>query len=344
VLRHRSVPIQSVAVRVSGPILIMFVDGVGLRTEEPGNPFTDRALPAIAALAGGPLALGRARQEARRSVNEVDATLGVEGLPQSGTGQTTLFTGTNAAQAIGRHVPAFPGPRLRAIIEARGLLAAVARAGHSVAFANAFTPSYLRDLTAGTRRASVTVHAASCAGVVLRTEAELLRNDAVTWDLERDFYRRAVGEHVPPVEAAQAGAHLAALAVRHDLTLFETFLTDLVGHGRIPLGAGDVIERLDRFLGGLLAALDATTTLVLCSDHGNIEEPEHARHTRNPVPLIAVGPLADHLAGSRSIVDLTPSVLAALGIERTPVVVELASRLPSPAEAVSPSRAPEGAS
>jgi hypothetical protein len=331
-------------VREPGPILIVFVDGIGLRAAEAGNPFTDRTLPAIAALAGGPLALGCAREEPGRSVNEVDATLGVEGLPQSGTGQTTLFTGINAALAIGRHVPAFPGPRLRAIIESHGLLATVARTGRCVAFANAFTPFYLRDLAAGTRRASVTVHAAACAGVVLRTEVELIGNEAVTWDFKRDFYRRAVGEHVPATGAAQAGAHLAALAARHDLTLFETFLTDLVGHGRIPLGAGDAVERLDRFLGGLLGALDAGITLVLCSDHGNVEEPEHARHTRNPVPLIAMGPLADHFAGVRSIVDLTPTVLAAMGIERWAVVVELASRLPAPVEAVVQARVPEGAS
>jgi hypothetical protein len=331
-------------VREPGPILIVFVDGIGLRAAELGNPFFGRALPAIAALAGGPLALGCAREEPARSVNEVDATLDVEGLPQSGTGQTTLFTGINAAQAVGRHVPAFPGPRLRAIIESHGLLAAVSRAGRRVAFANAFTPSYLRDLAAGTRRPSVTVHAATCAGVALRTEVELTRDEAVTWDFERDFYRRAVGEHVPAVEGAEAGAHLAALAARHDLTLFETFLTDLVGHGRIALGAGDALARLDRFLGGLLAELDARITLVLCSDHGNVEEPEHARHTRNPVPLIAMGPLADHFAGARSIADLTPSVLAALGIERRPVVVELASRLPPPVTVAAPPRGPGGAS
>jgi hypothetical protein len=325
---------------------MLFVDGVGLRAGEPGNPFTDRALPAIATLVGGPLVAGCTREESGRSVNEVDATLGVGGLPQSGTGQTALFTGMNAAQAIGRHVPAFPGPRLRAIIEAHGLLAAVARAGRGVAFANAFTPTYLRDLAAGTRRASVTVHAATGAGVVLRTEGELLRDEAVTWDFERDFYRRAVGEHVPAIEAGQAGAHLAALAARHDLTLFETFLTDLVGHGRVPLSAPDALERVDRFLGGLLAALDASITLVVCSDHGNIEEPEHARHTRNPVPLIALGPLAGHFTGAVSILDLTPSVLGAMSIERRQVTVGLASRQrpPLPVAAAAPSPVPEGAS
>jgi hypothetical protein len=254
-------------------------------------------------------------------VREVDATLGVDGLPQSGTGQTTLFTGINAAQALGRHVPAFPGPRLKAIIEADGLLEKVAVAGRRVAFANAFTPSYLRDLAAGTRRSSVTVHASLCAGVTLRTEADLLRDEAVTWDFQRDFYRQAVGEHVPAIDAAAAGEHLVAIAAHNDLTLYETFITDLTGHGRIPLPAGEVVERVDRFFSGILAAIarleaarEPAITLVVCSDHGNIEEPEHGRHTRNPVPLIAVGPRAESITDARSILDLTPSVLRMLGL------------------------------
>jgi hypothetical protein len=300
--------------RERGAVLIVFVDGVGLGPDAPGNPFADRPLPALAELAGGRLVAGCARVESGRTVCEVDATLGVDGLPQSGTGQTTLFTGVNAAQALGRHVPAFPGPRLRAIIEAEGLLGKAVRAGRGVAFANAFTPSYLRDLAAGTRRPSVTVHAALAADVALRSEAELLRDEAVTWDLERDFYRRAVGDHVAASTAAAAGRHLAAVASRPDLTLYETFLTDLAGHGRVQLGAGEAIERVDRFLGGLLAALDPRLTLVVCSDHGNVEEPEHGRHTRNPVPLIAVGPEAAAFAGLRSIVELTPAVLRALDV------------------------------
>ena len=314
-----------------GTVLVVFVDGVGLAhggsewgglaANTAGNPFASPSLRALASLAGGPLVAGCSRTDPERVVREVDATLGVEGLPQSGTGQTTLFTGVNAAQALGRHVPAFPGPRLKAIIEAEGLLEKVAVAGRRVAFANAFTPSYLRDLAAGTRRASVTVHASLCAAVTLRTEADLLRDEAVTWDFQRDFYRQAVGEHVPAVAAADAGAHLVALAASHDLTLYETFLTDLAGHGRIPLAASEVAERLDRFFSGILAAIarriagrESALTLVVCSDHGNIEEPEHGRHTRNPVPLIALGPRADSFAAARSILDLSPGVLRALGL------------------------------
>ena len=37
-----------------------------------------------------------------------DATLGVEGLPQSGTGQVSIFCGINAPQLVGKHFGPFP--------------------------------------------------------------------------------------------------------------------------------------------------------------------------------------------------------------------------------------------
>jgi hypothetical protein len=298
---------------VAGPILVVFVDGVGIAPDRPGNPFVDRPLAGFRRLVGGSLAQGCERVEPARVVAAVDATLGVDGLPQSGTGQTTLFTGVNAARALGRHVPAMPGPRLRAIIEAEGLLAKALAAGSTVALANAFNPAYLAALDSGERRPSVTVHLARSAGVPLRAEAELVRNQAVSWDIERDLYRRAVGDHVPAVAAAAAGRHLAELATSHQLTLYETFLTDLAGHGRVPVPVLEAIDRVDALIDGLLEALPGEVTVVLCSDHGNVEEPEHPRHTRNPVPLVAIGPRAACFAGVRSIDELTPAVLCALG-------------------------------
>lgn len=299
------------------PLLVLFVDGVGLAPDAESNPFAARPLDALRELAGGALVAGCARTEPGRSVSEVDATLGVPGLPQSATGQTTLFTGVNAARAMARHVPAFPGPRLKAIIAASGVLARVRAAGRSVAFANAFTPAYLADLAAGCRRASVTMHAAHCAGVALRSASELERDQAVTWDFERAFFRRADGGEIDRVPIAAAGAHLAAIAMENELTLYETFLTDLAGHQRIAIRPAEAIDRLDAFVRGLLAAGGASLTIVLCSDHGNVEEPDHNRHTRNPVPVIAAGPLAEPFARMRSIEELTPAILRALEVEDT---------------------------
>lgn len=52
--------------------------------------------------------------------------------------------------------------------------------------------------------------------------------------------------------------------------------------------------------------------MLLTSDHGNLEEASHRRHTRNPVPLLAVGPLAPHFAGLTALDQVTPAILAAL--------------------------------
>jgi 2,3-bisphosphoglycerate-independent phosphoglycerate mutase len=61
---------------------------------------------------------------------------------------------------------------------------------------------------------------------------------------------------------------------------------------------------LDGLLGGALAALRPTDTLLLTSDHGNIESLAAPTHTRNPVPLLVVGPAAQAFATIESIMEL----------------------------------------
>lgn len=290
------------------------MDGVGLGAAARDNPFASLALPCLEALIGGPLVAGCARQAARLRVAELDATLGVEGLPQSATGQTTLFTGVNAARRLGRHVPAYPGPRLKAILAAEGLLGRARRAGLEVGFANAFRNGHLAELAASRRRPSVTVYSALQAGLRLRTVDDLVRGEAVSWDLERDLFARSLGRPLPRRSAWEAGEDLVGIAAGHDLTLFETFLTDLAGHGRGGLDVGIVLSRLDRLVGGITGALPSGMTLVLCSDHGNVEEPGHRRHTRNPVPLVVAGSAASCFAGVSSLDQVAPAIVAALAI------------------------------
>ena len=52
----------------------------------------------------------------------IDAALGIEGLPQSATGQTALFTGVNAPQLVGMHISAFPTQDLRDTIAKHSFL------------------------------------------------------------------------------------------------------------------------------------------------------------------------------------------------------------------------------
>jgi bisphosphoglycerate-independent phosphoglycerate mutase (AlkP superfamily) len=112
------------------------------------------------------------------------------------------------------------------------------------------------------------------------------------------------------VPAEEAGARLAHLATEYDLVLYETFLTDLAGHRRIETEW--VLPRLDAFLGAILAHRPPATTLVVCSDHGNIEDATTKAHTTNPVPLLAVGPAASRFREARAITDVAPAILSVL--------------------------------
>ena len=46
-----------------------------------------------------------------------DPQFGVEGLPQSATGQTALLTGMNAASSLGQYLQGFPNQLLRQLIQ-----------------------------------------------------------------------------------------------------------------------------------------------------------------------------------------------------------------------------------
>jgi hypothetical protein len=292
-------------------LLLIFVDGVGLAPEGPGNPLATEPMPALRALLGGAMTAERAQRRDGLLLAPLDATLGVPGLPQSATGQTALFTGVNGAALLGRHATAFPGPRLRQVIAAASLFKRAREAGRSATFANAYAGG-VADETRGESRASVTTWAVRAAGLPLRGLGELARGEAVSWDVCRDRFARRAGIALGPVAASVAGGHLAALTADHDLTVYESFLTDLAGHRRFGITAREALERIDGLLQGALAGLPAEATLLLTSDHGNVEDATTRLHTRNPVPLLAVGPGAAAFAGLDSLLEVTPAILRTL--------------------------------
>jgi hypothetical protein len=290
--------------------LLLFVDGVGLAPASAGNPLAVVPMPALERLLGGPLTLERVQRSSELVLAPLDATLGVAGLPQSATGQTALFTGENAAALLGRHVAAYPGPRLAALLGERSALARAARAGHATTFANPFTPGYFDEVAAGRRRPSATTLAALAMGAPLRTLEDLAAGAACTWDVTGEAFETLGVERVTP---ERAGARLARLASSHRFTLWETFMTDLAGHARSGWTAERALARLDGLLAGVIGERGGDLTVVLVSDHGNLEEGGHRRHTTNPVPLLAFGRDALALGGVARIDGVAPALLAALG-------------------------------
>jgi hypothetical protein len=331
-------------------LIFIFIDGVGLAPAGPDNPLTDADTPALRALLGGPLTIeqvgppsiedqgsrienGRDPRSAIRDTQKqvllkaIDATLGVAGLPQSGTGHTALLAGINAAELHGRHQPHFPPVALRGLLSERSIFRRVVERGGRATFANAFGPGYWQAVELRRIRKSASVIAAEGAGLRFRDGDDLRAGRAVSWDVTNAAMRlRQPGIHTPLVAPEMAGANLARLAHDYDLVFYESFLPDLAGHGRLTTGdersnvetlersnvqthVQAVMELLDGLLGGVLAELRAGATLLLTSDHGNVESLAAPAHTHNPVPLLVVGPGAQAFAKVESIAEVADVVV-----------------------------------
>jgi hypothetical protein len=312
-------------------VVLVFLDGVGLgEPDAVRNALAGAQIPVIRGLLGGrsPTRVSAPYTGAHGSLAGLDACLGVAGLPQSGTGQAALLTGRNAPGEYGRHFgPWVPAP-LRPRVREESLLARARAAGRKVAFANAY-PEELAGPPGSRpssgvpgprqRRAAQFLNAgpplaALGAGALTRHAAHLARGEAVASEITNEGWREHLGRReVPVIDAARAGRNLARIAEAHDLTLFAHYSTDGAGHARRLDDAVIAIERVDAFLGGLLEAVRPHTTVVVTSDHGNLEDCD-AGHTRNPAMALAAGPDHARLAqGWSSLLDVTPSILAWLG-------------------------------
>ena len=286
-------------------ILMIFVDGVGIGGSDPDtNPFARARTKHLRAACGK---LHRPELRAGALVVPTDATLGVDGLPQSASGQTTLLTGINAARHVGRHVHGFCTKPLAAILDGASLFARVRRGGGKATFANAYTPEFFR----GERRfLSVTTVAMKQAGLPFRDLDDLARGEAVFHDItNRDLRER--GYHVPEVHPEEAGRRLARLALSQDFTMYEHFQTDQAGHARDMDRAILLLEQLDLLLDGVLSASDPDKLLiVMTSDHGNLEDLTTRTHTRNPVPTMMWGAGREAVADEiHTLVDMAPALL-----------------------------------
>jgi len=241
----------------------------------------------------------------------IDACLGVEGLPQSATGQATMFTGVNCAAAMRKHCEGFPGPALRKIVEDNNLFLQLKKRGKTVFFADAYLVDSADELSAR-RFKSVTTVMALTTPEVIATADDLARNRAVMQDITRETIQDRYPD-LPVISPSQAAEHLLAVARTRDFTLFEFFQTDVSGHSTDYARACEVLRTYDRFLAPLVRLAEGEgITIVLTADHGNVESIADRGHTLNPVPFVAFGPKEEFLRSRvESLVDVTPAVLAA---------------------------------
>jgi len=297
----------------------VFVDGVGAGARDPAvNPLarTPFLLSRFADGSGEPLPDGGAAVLA-------DACLGVPGRPQSATGQSTILSGENAPAAIGGHLLGFPSARLRAWLEPRSLFRALRSDGLRAAFANAFPVAHLRALGLPAEgepefdpalvrrraRASATTVAFAAGGGRFATWGDARAGRALTHDVT-GARANAYGAGLPPRTPEEAAGILLDLARHHDLTMFEFFETDEAGHARSMDRAIEALSRLDRLLRVLVRSLREGDSLVVASDHGNLEDLSHRNHTQNPVPVLGFGAAAGRLGAVRDLTGIAPLLRA----------------------------------
>jgi 2,3-bisphosphoglycerate-independent phosphoglycerate mutase len=305
-----------------GPILFLFLDGVGLGPADPAlNPFHAADLPVLRGLLEDRcLDSGLAPFHGRTaSFRPIDATLGVDGSPQSATGQSTLLTGVNIAKAIGGHFGPKPDSRIRPILEKENLIRRLAESGRRIRLLNAYPDSYFESIRRGRRLHAAIALAFVLAGLPLPTAEDLDRGRALSADFTgRGWRTRLKRTHTPTLTPEAAGKRMARLALECDFTVFDHWLPDYAGHFGEMHGAVRILEALDRVLAGLMEVVaDSGLSVIVSSDHGNLEDLSEKGHTRNPVPALVLGAPEAGRRLLHSMEDLTgfaPAVLEWFGV------------------------------
>lgn len=297
--------------------LLVFVDGIGYGTPGPHNPFHDAPLTVL-----GPLGDPHAMRFEGAVYGAIDASLGHPGLPQSATGQATIFTGHDAIALQNGHFSGHPTPTLSKLIEDESVLRRARARGKRTAFLNAYDEPRARHLervVRGVERPSRKHPPSASSRAALAGDGSLMTMEAVaqgraaSFDLTGEMLR-AFGVDAPRVSVERAAESVAAGAREVDLSLFEIWTTDMAGHAQDTTWARLEVHKLDRFLAALFRATAPGDLVVVTSDHGNLEDLGTRTHTHAKVPLLAYGAGADaFVQDARDLRDVAPRLLAHIG-------------------------------
>ncbi len=304
-------------------IIYLFIDGIGIGPDDrTSNPFSRHAGSVLSVCSDStrPDSLSR-----DFLFLPLDAAMGVDGLPQSATGQTSLWTGVNAPQILGRHLTGFPGPTLRAVIDEYSIIKRFKNEGFAATLLNAYSEKFLKKLESMPRFASASTHTQRASGQKLFTLADLEKGRALYMDITHQImheYYPETRERFPIVDAKTRGADLVRISQDYELVIFEYFLSDKAGHSQDFDAARFVIESLEQFIQGTCEAMGPDDTLIISSDHGNLEDLSTKTHTRNPVPLLVYGKLAESFtSGVEHLYDIPRRLYEIYGFSLPPLIL-----------------------
>jgi hypothetical protein len=293
---------------------MIFLDGIGIGEEDyQANPFFKFGFRTFTEIFGEIPTLNNPVLIKNNSyLFPSDARLGVEGFPQSGTGQTAILCGMNAAKFVGKHFGPYPYSTLIPIIEEKNIFKAFINLGKKAFFANAYPKIFFDYLKSGKSRLSVTSLSSKLSGLKFNRSTDVRQGRALTAEITNERWNNKLGYKLSSITPKSSARRLIKIARQNSFTLYEYFMTDHLGHGRYDGDAQKLLGILDEFLFTVISELTGDMTLIICSDHGNVENLSIKTHTLNPAITIASGKFAEDLFNN--IKDLTQIKPAIMGL------------------------------
>ncbi len=297
-------------------VLFIFLDGIGLGENNQGiNPFANAKMPNLNALLDGRSLLKESApfHGERASLVAIDPNVGVDGLPQSATGQAMLVTGKNISAELGYHYGPKPNPAVAEYLKTDTIFSKCVAAGKKAALLNAYPPRYFDGIDSGKRLYSSIPLAVTNAGLPLFTDQDFIAGRALSADFTGDGWRTMLGfPDAPVMDAPQAGRKLATLAKEYDFSLFEYWASDYAGHKQQMETAVALMETFDGVLGGVMeerkdegGRMKDELLVVVTSDHGNMEDLSTRKHTDAMVPALVIGEKYAREEFTRDMKDIT---------------------------------------
>jgi len=277
---------------------MIFIDGVGIGKEDyDNNPFFQLGFKTFTDHFGLiPSLKNQNLSNKKKHLKGIDATLNVKGLPQSGTGQVSIFCGINAAKYLGFHFGPFPHSKTLELIKEKNIFIEFIKRNKKVFFANAYPKIFFEYIKKGRTKLSVTSTSCLLSGIRLNNSTDVRRAKALTAEITNERWNKKLNYNLRTISPEGGAKRLLRLSSNYHFTLFEFFLTDHLGHGRHKEEFVNIHQNLDRFLSEILVSLDyKNTSLIICSDHGNYEDLSVKGHTTNPALFISAGRNSDKI-------------------------------------------------
>ena len=141
-------------------------------------------------------------------------------------------------------------------------------------------------------------------GIRLNEVSDVRAGKALTAELTNERWNQRLGYNLKVITPKTAARRLLKIAANYNFTLYEYYLSDHLGHLRLANEFEKLFYEMDEFLFTLLSEIDLENmTLIICSDHGNLEDISIKTHTRNPALTITAGIGAKKIA--ETVTDIT---------------------------------------